>query len=163
MHNKVPFHLLAEIHEIENNLVDSRNETRECHFILAAHIFFWFIQIFVFFFFGTQLRHFCIEWCTIKPLPSHIVQLTWFHSLHIPPCISFFHSMISTAIFAASKHFTKYFNFFLFKLHLFCKLLFYFFLWLTLVFFCSIPLVYIERERARYREEEREEERKSER
>lgn len=50
MHNKVPFHLLAEIHEIENNLVDSRNDTRGCHVILAAHIFFWFIQIFVFFF-----------------------------------------------------------------------------------------------------------------
>lgn len=52
MHNKVPFHLLAEIHEIENNLVDSRNDTRGrgCHFILAEHIFFWFIQIFVFFF-----------------------------------------------------------------------------------------------------------------
>lgn len=137
MHNKVPFHLLAEIHEIENNLVDSRNDTRGrgCHFILAAHIFFWFIQIFVFFLFGNKLRHFCIEWSTIKPLPSHIVQLTWFHSLHIPPCISFFHSMISIAIFAASKHFTKYFNIFCSNCTYFCKRLFYFFLRPTLVLF----------------------------
>lgn len=157
MHNKVPFHLLAEIHEIENNLVDSRNDTRGCHVILAAHIFFWFIQIFVFFFFGTQLRYLCIEWCTIKLLPSHIVQLTWFHSLHIPPCISFFHSVISTAIFAASKHFTKYFNFFLFKLHLFLQtvVLFLSSANISKYFFVSISVVYIE--------EEREIERKSER